>query len=152
MKAMMWNLNLISSKYKVVFIMQLFFILSNSLSGQDKILSLLKKSNEDGDYQKSREKIALYKSKNHDTTKFDFLVSLADYHSIFNNTEYDPFRSLTIVNNINCENIIYDRESLFIGGDKTCSVFLEDRKEIFSAKCIEVIKKTDDKSIPLDVV
>jgi hypothetical protein len=140
----MWNLNLISSKYKVVFIMQLFFILSNSLSGQDKILSLLKKSNEDGDYQKSREKIALYKSKNYDTTKFDFLVSLADYHSIFNNTEYDPFRSLTIVNNINCENIFYDRESLYFEGDKTCSVFLEYRKEIFSAKCIEVIKKTDD--------
>ena len=108
----------------------LFFVYSFNIGfGQTNILNKINTYNEKGDYQKSLKQIKKYIDEKHDTLNCYYLICLADYYCIPNSNEYNPVKSNSIIDNINCEKLNAEPLGISFKNKQECLHLIKAKKD-----------------------
>ena len=125
-------------------ILLVFFFSINFCFGQAKIINEIKTYNDEGNYQKSLKQIIKYRDKDNDTLNYNYLICQADYYCISNNTEYNPFKAISIINNISCEKITPEYLGIFFKDNQECIRVIKEKKDKYVGLYFEAIYKSND--------
>jgi hypothetical protein len=125
-------------------ILLVLFFSINFCFGQAKIINEIKTYNDEGNYQKSLKQIIKYRDKDNDTLNYNYLICQADYYCISNNTEYNPFKAISIINNISCEKITPEYLGIFFKDNQECTSVIKEKKDKYVGLYFEAIYKSND--------
>ena len=126
-------------------IILLVFVFSiNFCFGQDKIINKIKTYNDEGNYQKAIKQIKKYQDKKYDTLNYNYLISLADYYCIPKNTEYSPFKAISIVKDINCAKVSAEILGIYFKDNQDCNLVLKNKNDRYVSLYFEIIYNSND--------
>ena len=125
-------------------ILLIFFLSTNFCFGQAKIINEIKTYNDQGNYQNSLKQIIKYRDKDNDTLNYNYLICLADYYCISNNSEYNPLKAISIINNISCEKITPEYLGIFFKDNQECIRVIKEKKDKYVGLYFEAIYKSND--------
>lgn len=107
--------------------LNIFFSCSFILA-QNKILNEIKSYNEEGNFLKAFKQITKYKDKKEDTVNINYLICLSDYYCISNNTQYNPYKAISIINNVSCEKITAEHLGIYFKNNQECTRIIIEKK------------------------
>lgn len=123
----------------------LVFVFSiNFCFAQDKIINNIKTYNEEGNYRKAVALIEKYQEKKYDKLNYNYLISLADYYCIPGNNEYNPFKAISLVKDINCEKISNEILGIYFKEIQDCNLVLKNKNDRYVSLYFEIIYNSND--------